>query len=503
MSSGQEVGAIFGEGTGPATALLRSPTVIIASIALWGMNVCLFRLFGIDYVHVLTLDLKKEKDEEERSRKTRHGKGGVMHLEVNTLEEREKGESDNGTMNSLSMHEDNSEHSEDMTPITLDDAVANGSYRTPSNLEITEVKLLGLSALLIITLYASSFLWIQVGRGSTIGAIFCFYLLVLVGILIPFPSTAWIRLAFRTVVKRAGELLRPRCSCIHGRPRAVPFIDVFFADAMCSMSKVFFDWGMLWLLASHYPHPIPPSAKSIIIPSCFAALPYLIRARQCLIMYNVGLKKNCPKRYQHVLNAIKYSSSLFPLIVSAYQKTMAGEKVAKELESVLIILMIINATYCLIWDIVMDWGMLDNPTAVVGQAMGQCVPSMSAGPEFKKVSCLDAALRPRLRFGTALTLVVVSIDVCLRYSWTLRFVESAIFPNNDAYILCTEFLEIFRRAVWNLLRVEWEHIKQTRKNVKVNATPEKNIEMITREGKVVSSGSGNVSIRLSTSRERR
>lgn len=203
MSSGQEVGAIFGEGTGPATALLRSPTVIIASIALWGMNVCLFRLFGIDYVHVLTLDLKKEKDEEERSRKTRHGKGGVMHLEVNTLEEREKGESDNGTMNSLSMHEDNSEHSEDMTPITLDDAVANGSYRTPSNLEITEVKLLGLSALLIITLYASSFLWIQVGRGSTIGAIFCFYLLVLVGILIPFPSTAWIRLAFRTVVKRA------------------------------------------------------------------------------------------------------------------------------------------------------------------------------------------------------------------------------------------------------------------------------------------------------------
>lgn len=260
---------------------------------------------------------------------------------------------------------------------------------------------------------------------------------------------------------------------------------------------------MLWLLASHYPHPVPPSAESIIIPSCFAALPYLIRARQCLIMYNVGLKKNCPKRYQHILNAIKYSSSLFPLIVSAYQKTMAGEKVAKQLESVLVILMIINATYCLIWDIVMDWGMLDNPTAVVGQAMGQCVPSMSAGPEFKNVSCLDAALRPRLRFGTALTLAVVSIDVCLRYSWTLRFVERAIFPDNDAYVLCTEFLEVFRRAVWNLLRVEWEHIKQTRKNAKLDGTPEKSLELINREGKIIPSGNGNVNVRVSTSRERR
>lgn len=64
MSSGQEVGAIFGDGTGPATALLRSPTVIIASIALWGMNVCLFRLFGIDYAYVLLLDVRKAEEKE-------------------------------------------------------------------------------------------------------------------------------------------------------------------------------------------------------------------------------------------------------------------------------------------------------------------------------------------------------------------------------------------------------------------------------------------------------
>ncbi|GFH46290.1 hypothetical protein CTEN210_02764 [Chaetoceros tenuissimus] len=434
MSSGQEVGSIFGEGHGYATALLRSPTVIIASIALWGMNVCLFRLFGIDYAYVLMLDVNKEKEEQQKKK-----------LKENKSDE----------MNSV----DTDDSDDEMLPINIDDAVVTPK-RNPF-LEITEVKLLSFASVLILTLYLTSFVYIQVMAGSTIGAIFMFYFLVLVGVLLPLPSTAWIRSASSTVFLRAWELVKPRCTCITGKPRPVPFVDVFFADAMCSMSKVFFDWGMLWILASHYPSPVPPSLETIIVPSCFAAMPYLIRARQCLIMYNVGLKKNCPKRYQHILNALKYSSSLFPLIVSAYMKTVGGERNAVQLEKILIALMIINATYCLIWDIVMDWGMLDNPSAVVSQSVGTCIPKFS-GPEYKKVSCLDAALRPRLRFGTPLTVVVVLIDICLRYAWTLRFVEHAIFPSNDAYILCTEFLEVFRRAVWNLLRVEWEHIKQSR-----------------------------------------
>ena len=57
MSSGQEVGEIFGEGRGPAHAMLRSPTVLIASVGLWGMNVFFYRLFGINYIKVLRRDL--------------------------------------------------------------------------------------------------------------------------------------------------------------------------------------------------------------------------------------------------------------------------------------------------------------------------------------------------------------------------------------------------------------------------------------------------------------
>merc|ERR1719162_390126 len=84
-------------------------------------------------------------------------------------------------------------------------------------------------------------------------------------------------------------------------------------------------------------------------------------------------------------------------------------------------------------------------------------------PYTKNVSsCGDIALRPRLRFGTSLSILVLVLDTFLRFSWTLRFCESYIFSSNGAYILCTEFLEVFRRAVWNLLRVEWEQIKQNK-----------------------------------------
>lgn len=59
MSSTQEAGEIFGAGGGPAHAMLRSPTVLIASVGLWGMNLFLFRLFRIDYVKVMKHDLLK------------------------------------------------------------------------------------------------------------------------------------------------------------------------------------------------------------------------------------------------------------------------------------------------------------------------------------------------------------------------------------------------------------------------------------------------------------
>ena len=82
-----------------------------------------------------------------------------------------------------------------------------------------------------------------------IGAVFAFYGVVALFILLPLRCNQWLRRATYIVLGRCWELINPRCHCIYNDgttpPRIVPFVDVFFADAMCSLSKVFFDWGLL------------------------------------------------------------------------------------------------------------------------------------------------------------------------------------------------------------------------------------------------------------------
>mmetsp|Transcript_1300 Transcript_1300/g.1979 ORF Transcript_1300/g.1979 Transcript_1300/m.1979 type:complete len:445 (+) Transcript_1300:156-1490(+) len=406
MSATQEVGPIFGEGEGPAQAMLRSPTVIIASIGLWGMDLFFYRRFKLDYVSVLNLDLVKEREAQ-----------GIKQQQ---------------------------------TP-------------TPNQNRITAFKCIMLSLFLQLLLHLSEYVYQNIYGGSAIGATFFFYILFTLAITFPLTTTRWIRIATMLVLERCWALVNPRCSCIimpANGPRPIPFIDVFYADAMCSLSKVFFDWGMLLHMAIHYPDPVPKALDSILVPSAFAAVPYIIRARQCLIMYTVGRLRKDPKRYQHILNAIKYSTSLFPICFSAYQQTLSKEA-ADSLENALILLLVINASYSLTWDIVMDWGMFQDPAAVARYAFNMESP-LASSPSRAPKQCSHVCMRPKLRFGGFASAGIIIADTILRFAWLLRFVEGSFFPSKEHFILVTELLEAFRRSIWNLLRVEWENIKHMR-----------------------------------------
>lgn len=619
MSSTQEVGEIFGTGFAPSHAMLRSPTVLIAAIGLWGMNLYFFRLFGIDYVKVLKYDLFKLANEE-MERHANHNantannnaladnatittinnesssslnevdddyfdgddnnkdddvdnsktitshvrsesdnriiyeyskdihntpislsKKSKVTMSTNNINNISSGNSNGGpngiitasTVSALSnnsmniaavnvpspiqdhasddendddyeasiMESGNSMSSTDKASLLTSASAAGiiGGNLSVSYTAVTWDRLVGLSMSLLFVLHGTYYIWIDILHRHSIGAIFCFYLAVTTFILFPLRTTMWLRKSSKIVLARMFELITLRCWCFRitdfyvkrpNGPRAIPFVDVFFADAMCSLSKVFFDWGMLLHMAYYYPNPVPPSANNILIPSAFAAIPYLIRARQCLIMYSITRIKNDPGRYQHLWNALKYSTSIFPLLLSAYQKTVRPTK-SDQLDRYLIILLIINATYSLFWDIVMDWGMMKNPSAAVTYVV--CTNSMSNTNNNNSVggtnnlgstnankmqrngnanmnnnnmpsSCWHVLLRQRLRFGIAMSVVILVTDAILRFSWTLRFYHN-VFPSGDSFVLCTQFLEIFRRAIWNLLRVEWENIKQHQQSI--------------------------------------
>jgi EXS family len=56
-------------------------------------------------------------------------------------------------------------------------------------------------------------------------------------------------------------------------------------------------------------------------------------------MHTVGRCKHDPKRYQHLLNALKYCTSIFPICLSAYQQTLSPEG-SKALEGTLLALLV-------------------------------------------------------------------------------------------------------------------------------------------------------------------
>lgn len=262
--------------------MLRSPTVIIASVGLWGMNVYFFRLFHIDYAYVLNLDLYKEREAKLRA---------AADVERNTTSTSDNTPIVAADTSKISQKTSEADEDDDYQEAVLGEDDDYGRA-------VTWQKLIGLSVALMVLLHLSIFAWMDLLGGGSIGAVFMFYIAVFIGVVLPLPSTRWLRTSCVVVLQRAFELLNPRCFCVNSSeyangPRPIPFIDVFFADAMCSLSKVFFDWGMLFHLASHYPEPVPKSTHSILIPSFCAAIPYIIRARQCLIMYTVGRIKVC------------------------------------------------------------------------------------------------------------------------------------------------------------------------------------------------------------------
>mmetsp|Transcript_16806 Transcript_16806/g.47131 ORF Transcript_16806/g.47131 Transcript_16806/m.47131 type:complete len:477 (+) Transcript_16806:152-1582(+) len=417
--------------SGHSAVILRSPTVLIVSIGLWGMNVFFFRLFGIKYRYVLNYDLMKEKEEAKHK-----GSHAVTAAERDLTDDEDDDDPDD---------------------------------RSGASITWNKLVLFSMTSLLILQVIARSD-FVKKDESNLPFAVFFFYVAVLVYIIFPISSNRWMRKSFSIVLQRTYELFNPRCSCIFSDangPRPIPFIDVFYADAMCSMSKVFADWGTLLYIAMYYDskgqngkddNSENTLVPRICIPAAFAALPYVLRARQCLIMHTVGRIKNDPKRYQHLANALKYGTSIFPICVATYQGLLPDQ--AKGLDNVLVTLQTINASYALYWDIVMDWGMMQNPTAVVQVACAGGAYPMEGGSIQPQPTCQHVLMRPRLRFGLLLSALIMSADCVLRFSWLLKFTTILTGGN---LLLVTQLLEVFRRGIWNLLRVEWENIKQQRK----------------------------------------
>lgn len=206
--------------------------------------------------------------------------------------------------------------------------------------------------------------------------------------------------------------------------------------------------------AYSYPHIDHSSITSALLPSLFASVPFYIRARQCLtnfFVYRLEVPSSSSslsffgdKRCKlQLVNACKYLASLLPILLSFLQKLDKVRAKSRPplpssldhyLESELLFSLLLSSSFSFAWDLIMDWGFLaDRPLFSV---------PLRGSPLESNISL-------------PLTLVMVLLNFALRCSWMLRYYQH-IFNDWDHYVLVLQFLEVLRRGLWNILRVEWE-----------------------------------------------
>lgn len=153
-------------------------------------------------------------------------------------------------------------------------------------------------------------------------------------------------------------LLARASSFFHGE---VQFVDVLFADALTSMSKLLADMQSVLCaivaIFSMYPDATRSSCLHSVVAPTLASLPYFIRSVQCLCVFRqTGARL-------HLVNFGKYVSS-FPVIwTSALQHQLAPaegvvlDRHDRHLQLLWLYTVMLNTLYSFVWDVTMDWGL--------------------------------------------------------------------------------------------------------------------------------------------------
>jgi xenotropic and polytropic retrovirus receptor 1 len=212
------------------------------------------------------------------------------------------------------------------------------------------------------------------------------------------------------------------------------FVHFFLADQLTSLARVFIDIPFVvcfytsgaWFDAEKISRC--RAADVVVAATLLSALPFFWRLMQCLRRWRET------SNFDNVLNAGKYSVSLIIIAISFIQKKNPQSNV---LFVAYVLIASIGTAYSFIWDVKKDWG-LANPRAK------------------------NRMLRDELMYGSpALYHAIIAVNLVLRVSWVMTIAPHSFgldgFPKEALYTTLAG-VEIFRRGVWNLLRLENEQL---------------------------------------------
>ncbi|XP_066155139.1 solute carrier family 53 member 1 [Euwallacea fornicatus] len=173
---------------------------------------------------------------------------------------------------------------------------------------------------------------------------------------------------------------------------------------------------------------------NFIIRPIVNAIPAWIRFAQCLRRYY-----DSREAFPHLVNAGKYSTTFFVVIfgtLKGYYKGSYTSVLDNPYYIMWILAQFVASTYAYIWDIKMDWGLLDK----------------NAGE--------NTFLREEIVYSsTFFYYFAIMEDLVLRFTWTISiYLTEFKYVSSDMMTSITSPLEVFRRFVWNFFRLENEHL---------------------------------------------
>lgn len=210
----------------------------------------------------------------------------------------------------------------------------------------------------------------------------------------------------------------------------VEFRDFFIGDIMCSLTYTISNISFfICLYATHWNGALiggdtKCGSSSSRLMGFLATLPSIWRFMQCIRRF-----LDTGDWFPHLANCLKYTISLvYYIMLSVYRIDRTTQS-----RAVFIVFASINAIYSSIWDIFMDWSLM-------------------------QANSKNLFLRDDLIFKNSwFYYVAIIFDVIMRFQWIFYAFFARQIQQSAVTSFCIALAEILRRFVWIFFRMENEH----------------------------------------------
>ncbi|KAH6893262.1 EXS family-domain-containing protein [Thelonectria olida] len=205
----------------------------------------------------------------------------------------------------------------------------------------------------------------------------------------------------------------------------VEFRDFFLGDIYCSLTYATANIELFFCLyANSWDNPTQCNSNHSRLLGFFTALPPIWRLLQCLRRY-----KDTQNVFPHLVNGGKYTATILAAVMlSLYRLSGTHTRLG-----LFITFSTVNSIYCSIWDLFMDFSLLQ--------------------PQSRHWALRDIlALKRRWVYY-----FIMVVDPILRFAWIFYAIFTHDKQHSTIVSFMVAFMEVLRRGMWALFRVENEH----------------------------------------------